>query len=84
MFFFSFEKTVTSHEIWMFLQKDCALRSSRLLIINYKDSQIRLIFFLKNGVSKIRKKYEKMRMYSDKLTNQFWLEKKLRYRFFVE
>ena len=41
-------------------------------------------FFKTNKkILKIRKKSEKIHMYSDKLTNQFRLKKKLGYRFFL-
>ena len=39
-------------------------------------------FSYKRGFQKLEKKSEKIHMYSDKLTNQFRLKKKLRYRFF--
>ena len=60
IFFFSFEKTIKSHEIWMFPQKDKSLHSRSFWIIDRNVSQIRLKHFSINGVFKnwikIRKK----------------------------
>ena len=67
----------------MFSQKAYALHLRTFWIIDPNDSQIRLKHFsINGGFSKIRKKSEKIHMYSENLTNQIW--QKLRYRFFAE
>ena len=82
-FLFGFEKMIKNHELWIFFAK--TLRTS---LKKFLDNQTKLFanttqtFFDKRGFQKLEKKSKNIHMYSDKLTNQFWLKKNLRYRFY--
>ena len=72
-FFFFFEKTIKSRNLDMFSPEYYALHPRSFWATDRNDLQIRLKDFSINA--RIRKKSEKICMYSDKLTNQFWLKK---------
>ena len=77
-FFLVLKNDRKSHNLDMYLQKDYALRSKSFWIIDRNDSQVRLENCLINGIFKNWKKNLK----NSELKNQFWLRKKLSYRFF--
>ena len=68
----------------MILQKDYVLHLKSFWAVDQNDSQIRLKDFLINRVFESYKKSEKIQMWLDKLTNQFWLKKSCFTSFIVE